>query len=165
MDNQMPDAFQDEDNLYKAVGFIIVSWGFIESAMAIATNAMYLNVVVDKKPGHMPKFVGDQIRFIRHCLYNSPRFKGIKDDALRIIDATEREKCSREFFAHSALTSGKSVNGVYRFTNVEAKVTDHVATEWEFDVRTFPAMHASLSGLADAWFNLSEQLVLIAESS
>jgi len=155
---------KDEQNLYIAIGFIMVSWGFIESSSAMATNALYLNAKFQNKPGHMPKFLKEQFKFMRRCFCDIPEFKLLKKDAQAIIAATEKEKDIRELFAHSALTSTEARNGIYTFTNLDAKHNYHLATDWEFDANTFPAVVSTLSHLAESWHQLSYQVVRIAEA-
>lgn len=154
---------RDEQNLYIAIGFIMVSWGFIESSSAMATNALYSNAKLPNKPGHMPKFLKEQFKFMRRCLYDIPEFKALKEDALAIIAETETEKDLRELFAHSALTSIEAWNGIYTFTNLDAKDNHHLLRDWEFDANTFPAMVSKLSKLAKSWHQLADQIVQIAE--
>jgi hypothetical protein len=155
---------KDEKNLYIAIGFIMVSWGFIESSSAMATNALYLNAKLQNKPGHMPKFLKEQFKFMRRCLYDIPEFKLLKQDALAIIAATEKEKDMRELFAHSALTSTEAPSGIYTFTNLDAKDDHHLTTDWEFDANTFPVVVSTLRNLAEAWHQLSDQIVRISEA-
>lgn len=142
----------------------MVAWGFIESSSAMATNALYSNVKLPNRPQRMPKFLRQQFTFMRRCLDEIPEFRSLRKDALAIITATEREKNMRELFAHSALTSTEARNGIYTFTNLDARDNHHLAKDWEFDSKTFPIVVSTLRHLSESWHQLSGNLIQIAET-
>lgn len=154
----------DLENLFLAVGCIVVQWASIDGAMSIATNAIYLNAEIPNKPKQIPKFAKDMTRFMRRCAQDCKELRSVKADALTLLDETENQRELREYFVHSVLTNPVANNGVYTFTRVDAKDSNHQATDWLFDSSTFPDVEERCRLLSDRWHQMSLRVCLIYEA-
>lgn len=152
---------KEKETLYSLIGFMIVIWGIVESTSALITNALYQNEALAKKlpgrPKRMPKFLDQQFAFQRQCSYvkDGPVEK-IKHGLLDLLKRTEEMKDLRNKLTHSAFLEGKSSDGLYRFTNLDARDSDHYGTDWELSITSASKYREALLELA-AWWNLLAQ--------
>ena len=160
---------EEKKRLFLAVGFIVVSWGILESNCSLITNALYLNENLSKllpgKPKRMPKFLDRQFAFQRQCLFvKDGPLTSCKQPLVELITRTEKHKDIREMLAHSALLEQSSSGTIYRFNNLDAKEIDHLATEWELDLSTFARYRENLGELVNEWSLMARKAIPLVEA-
>ena len=149
----------DAKKLYTAIGYIVSKWGFIETYCSMITNTLYENSSLPEKPARIPKFADQQYRFVLCCLYDCAELRPIKVEGESLINETKTQNDMRQYFVHSALRTEPVRDQVYAFVRLDAKDIDHQATDWEFDLKTFPDLELDLHRLSDAWFLFAEKVI------
>lgn len=115
----------DIEQLYKAVGFVVVQWGNAEQALDLLVVAVFSRYDGHELLKNRPKHLGPKIEFLRKCFATFPelaQFKKDCDDVLNRFDALSQ---SRHDIMHGAIDSIFAENGVFSFTKIDVKPKQH----------------------------------------
>jgi len=136
-----------EEQLYAAVGYIIIKWSYIDVALDCVVSTIYTDCGGNSLRKRMPKFIKEKPAFVLEAISTIPQLKPFKAQAENIIGRITNIKNLREDFAHSVLTNPSHIDGVFRFARLDAKEHNHGVKVWEFDVRGFPKLSETLQRL------------------
>lgn len=138
------------ESLCKTVGFVIVQWAHCEQSLELLVNTLFREYGGNKLPRRkrMPKPLSEKIAFVKECAQISllAPFKA-ELEALALDFETLLQK--RHDLVHGALTDAPVVNGVFTFIRLEAHPDIHEVKSFQYDLKEFPSLEASLVRLGE----------------
>ncbi len=92
----------------------------------------------------MPKPLSVKIAFVNECALQIPALAPFRRDLEALVIDFEAILQKRHDLVHGALTDEPVVNGVFTFIRLEAHPDIHEVKEFQYDLKEFPALEASL---------------------
>ncbi len=134
------------ESLLRTVGFVVIQWGHCEQSLELLVNTLFRLHGGNTLPGRrrMPRPVSEKVAFVRECAAQIPSLAPFKAEleALALdFDAVLR---TRHDLMHGALSDAPISNGVFTFIRLDAHPDIHEVKEFQYDLKLFPALEASL---------------------
>lgn len=137
------------ESLLRTVGFVVVQWAHCEQSLELLVNTLFREYGGNKLQGRkrMPKPLSEKLAFVRECALQIPGLATFRRELEALVIDFEAILQTRHDLVHGALTDEAVVNGVFTFIRLETHPDIHEVKEFQYDLKTFPALEASLLGL------------------
>ena len=106
----------DIEQLFKAVGFVVVQWGNAEQSLDLLVVALFSRYEGHELLKRRPKQLDVKMKFLRECFAEFPEllpFKAECDDLLIRFEALSQR---RHDVVHGAIDAVSAEDGVFTFT-------------------------------------------------
>ena len=161
MTNKEQNTVDDElDNLYRAVGFIVIQWGQAEQSLDMIV-AIIFHDFGGNKVKKIPKMLKPKIDYLRESFNNISDISVHKEVANEILDEFEKLSEKRHDIIHGAVSATTSNNGAYAFAKLDIINGYHHVREFDFDIKQFPKLSEDLVNLGSNTTKLAKQLLQI----
>ena len=148
--SQTPTIFESPEfyAYCHAVGFIVVTWAYIEHILDMTIAIIYQNcggnIVQDELPRNLTRKIG----FVKRALRKIDILEPHKAEGLALMSRIASLKQRRHDPVHGAITSLSAKDGVFNLKRLEAKGTMHEVHDVTFDLNQFPSFAKELTDLA-----------------
>lgn len=134
------------ESLLRTVGFVVVQWAHCEQSLELLVNTLFLQFGGSILPGRkrMPKPLSGKIAFVKECAAQISSLASFKTELEALASDFEALLQTRHDLVHGALTDAPVLNGVFTFIRLEAHPDIHEVKEFQYDLKKFPALEASL---------------------
>jgi hypothetical protein len=111
----------DLDQLFKAVGFIVIQWGNAEQALDLLVVSVFSRYDGHELLKSRPKNLAPKIKFLRQCFATFPELAQFKKECDDVLNRFEALSQSRHDIVHGAIDSISAENGVFSLTKIDVK--------------------------------------------
>ena len=137
------------ESLLKTIGFVVVQWGHCEQSLELIVNTLHGNFGGNSLPRRrrMPRPVSEKVAFLGECAEQLPSLVDFRSrlEALA-IDFGEVTQL-RHDLVHGALSDEPIKDGVFTFIRLDAHPYTHDVKTFEYDLKRFPMLEATLMKL------------------
>lgn len=134
------------ESLLRTVGFVVVQWSHCEQSLELLVNTLFREFGGNKLPGRkrMPKPLSAKIAFVKECAAQISSLASFKAELEALALDFEAVLQTRHDLVHGALTDAPVLDGVFTFIRLDAHPDIHEVKEFQYDLKKFPALEASL---------------------
>lgn len=115
----------DIDQLFKAVGFVVVQWGNAEQALDLLVVAVFSHYEGHELLKRRPKQLEFKIRFLQGCFATFSELAPFKAECDDLLDRFGALSQKRHDIVHGAIDAISAENGVFTFTKIDVKPKQH----------------------------------------
>lgn len=115
----------DIEQLFKAVGFVVVRWGSAEQALDLLVVAVFSRYDGHELLHRRPKQLEVKIKFLRECFATFPELAPFKAECEDLLSRFETLSQKRHDIVHGAIDAVSADNGVFTFTKIDVKPKQH----------------------------------------
>lgn len=155
---------QDTQDLFSAVGFIVVQWGQAEQSLELVSQLLFLHfdgkAMADRQ--ELPKMLQTKLKFVRKCFSDNPQLAEFKTEAITMVDLFHEVKDARHDITHGAITSLSRVDGAFTFIRLEHNAEQYAVNHFRLEGPTFPVLAKKLLRLGTYATTLGRKLMRIA---
>lgn len=119
------EAGSDLENLFKAVGFVVVQWGNAEQTLDLLAVGVFSCFAGHELLKRRPKQLGQKIEFLRKCFATFPKLSPFKAECDDLLNRFESLSQSRHDIVHGAIDSISAENDVFTFTKIDVNPREH----------------------------------------
>lgn len=138
------------DELYKAVGFVVVQWGQAEQSLDLIVAMLYQNLGGKPLAKRIPVMLTPKLDYVRKCLSHIPPLQKFRSDGEALISKFEGLSQKRHDLIHGAIANLSPEQGAFRFAKFDVKGNYHVVREFRFESTEFPRLTKNLINLSAA---------------
>ena len=137
------------ESLLKTVGFVVVQWANCEQSLELLVNTLFREYGGNELPGRrrMPRPVSEKVAFVKECAAQLASLAAFKADLEALALDFEAVMQTRHDLMHGALSDAPVSNGVFTFIRLDAHPDIHEVREFQYDLKEFPSLEASLMRL------------------
>lgn len=113
------------ETLFKAVGFVVIQWGFAEQSLDLMVASIFYSFdghhLLKRRPQHLEA----KVEFLHQCFAEMPelaQFKAESDALLRKFSATGKR---RNDLVHGTIATTSAEDGAFTFLKVDVKPKEH----------------------------------------
>ena len=134
------------ESLLRTIGFVVIQWAHCEQCLELLVNTLFREYGGNKLPGRrrMPRPVSEKISFVKECAAEIPSLAAFKSELEALASDFEAVLQTRHDLMHGALSDAPISNGVFTFIRLDAHPDVHEVKEFQYDLKKFPALEASL---------------------
>lgn len=140
----------DIETLFKAVGFVVVQWGFAEQSLDLLVANIF--AVFREHPSlnnqHRPTNLEPKIKFLRYCFATIPALEQFRAESEMLLPRFAAAGKTRNDLVHGAISKTTVEDGSFMFLKVDVKPKEHHSIRPVFlDDSDWPAFRKELLGL------------------
>lgn len=134
------------ESLLKTVGFVVIQWANCEQSLELLVNTLFREYGGNKLSGRrrMPRPVSEKVAFVKECAAQLASLAAFKADLEALAFDFEAVMRTRHDLMHGALSDAPVSNGVFTFIRLDAHPDIHEVKEFQYDLKKFPSLEASL---------------------
>jgi len=157
---------EELDELYKAVGFIVVQWGLAEQSLDCIVANLYQNLGGNSLRKRLPKMLTDKLKYVGECLSELPEIHTLKTEGESLVLKFKGFSSNRHNLIHGALGNLALEQGVFRFSklDIDKEHDIHVVRDVFFDPKDFPEIAKYLTDLGNQAATFGHKLLEFADS-
>jgi len=115
----------DIETLFKAVGFVVVQWGFAEQSLDLIVAKVFHSFdghpLIKRRPQHLePK-----IEFLRECFRTIPDLKQFHDTSEVLLPRFATAGKKRNDLIHGAISNTSIEEGAFMFLKIDVVPKEH----------------------------------------
>ena len=115
----------DPDQLFKAVGFVVIQWGHAEQTLDLLVTAVFSCYQGHKLLNHRPTQLKDKINLLRKCFVALPELAPFNNECEDLLSRFKEFSKRRNDIVHGAIDSLSAENGVFTFTKIDVPPKQH----------------------------------------
>ena len=125
----------DLETLYKAIGFVVVQWGYAEQALDLLVADIFHRFKGHALLKRRPKQLEPKINFLRECFAIIPKLKSFQAEADPLLEKFLRIGQVRNTLVHSSIADFSLKDGAFMFLKVDVvpQATHEIRTVFLFD--------------------------------
>jgi len=156
----------DIETLFKAIGLIVVQWGYAEQSLDLMVAAIYGTTDTTKLPLKRPMFLNAKTKFLRERLASIAELKYLQKDGNMILSQFDVFSKTRNDFIHGAISSLTPLDGTFIFSKIDISNKDgHSLRDIPLSVQDWKELRTELLHLGrdgqylaqKVWDTLKEQ--------
>lgn len=146
--------------LCQAIGYIVVNWALVERQIDQWASVAYkqCNGRALRKNQDIPRQFTQKKQFLVECFKKLQPLAPYRTRACDLLTEAIRLSKIRNDLVHGTIDSIDAPDGVFHFQILSAERTHHTLREFDFDLKSFPEIEASLLHLQGETLLLSNDL-------
>lgn len=149
----------DIETLFKAVGFVVVQWGFAEQSLDLMVANIFHVFSNQHSLKRRPTNLEPKIEFLRHCFATIPALEQFRIESEMLLPRFSASGKRRNDIVHGAISETSMENGSFMFLKVDIKPKEHHSIRSVFlDDSDWPAFRKELLWLGREGQSLAQRV-------
>ena len=149
----------DIETLFKAVGFVVVQWGFAEQSLDLLVANIFNFFSEHPSLKRRPTNLEPKIEFLRGCFATIPALEQFRTESEMLLPRFAAIGKRRNDLVHGAISGTSIEDGSFMFLKVDVKPKEHHSIRSVFlDDSDWPAFRKELLGLGRDGQSLAQRV-------
>lgn len=114
----------DLETLFKAVGFVVVQWGFAEQSLDLTVATIFHRFTGDPLLKRRPQQLRAKTTFLRECLEQFAELAPFKSEGDALLTRFSDTAKTRNDLVHAAIADLLAQGGTFTFSKIDVNQTD-----------------------------------------
>lgn len=115
----------DIETLFKAVGFVVIQWGFAEQSLDLMVANIFHSFDGHSLLKRRPQHLEPKVEFLRECFAEIPELAQFKAESDALLTRFSVVGKKRNDLVHSAIATTSAEDGAFTFLKVDVKPKEH----------------------------------------
>lgn len=149
----------DIEKLFKAVGFVVIQWGFAEQSLDLIVVAIFHGFEKNLSLNRRPQNLRPKVDFLRKCFTKFPELEQFRTESDALLDRFIVAGEKRNDLVHGAITTISPENDAFMFLKIDVKPKEHHQIRSVFfDDSDWPAFRKELLRLSKDGRSLAQRV-------
>jgi len=118
-------AGSDIEALFKAVGFVVIQWGFAEQSLDLIVANIFHSFDGHPLLKRRPQHLEPKVEFLRECFAKIPELAQFKTESDALLTRFSTVGKKRNDLMHSAIATASAKGGAFTFLKIDVKPKKH----------------------------------------
>lgn len=149
----------DIETLYKAVGFVVVQWGYAEQSLDLMVANIFHSFDGHPLLKRRPQHLEPKVEFLAACFSEIPELAQFRAESETLFHRFAAAGKKRNELVHGAISKISIENGAFIFLKVDVKPKEHHSIRSVFLAESeWPAYRKELLGLGRDGQSLAQRV-------
>lgn len=111
----------DLETLFKAVGFVVVQWGFAEQSLDLMVATIFHSSEDRSLTKRRPQFLVPKVQFLTDCFDKTPELSHFKSESEVLLRRFLTTGKKRNDLVHSAIATTSLEGGAFQFLKIDLR--------------------------------------------
>lgn len=148
----LPSVKRDSDleTLFKAVGFVVVQWGYSEQSLDLLVAAIFRCCEGHELLKRRPQNLNEKVVLLRKCFSSITKLNLFQAEADALLERFSRVATVRNKLVHSSIVDFSLNDDTFKFLKIDViPKAEHSAREVLFSDSNWPALRRELLSLSN----------------
>ncbi|MBK5283721.1 MAG: hypothetical protein JJE16_16750 [Nitrospiraceae bacterium] len=138
----------DLETLFKAVGFVVVQWGFAEQSLDLTVAIIFHSYNGHPLVKRRPSMLRPKLDFLSRCFAELPKLKEFQEESVPLLARFAVAGKKRHDLIHGAIGTTSAQDGAYKFLKIDVRPKEsHSVRSVSLDQADWPAFRKELMRL------------------
>ena len=149
----------DIETLFKAVGFVVVQWGFAEQSLDLMVASIFHSFDGHPLLKRRPQHLEPKLEFLEHCFAEIPALAQFRAESVALLPRFSAAGKKRNELVHGAISEISIEDGAFMFLKVEVIPKEHHSVRSVFLAESeWPAFRNELMALGKDGQSLAQRV-------